>query len=37
MTGEIFISAASVIENTIMMAIVGTVPGPSAESTVEKP
>ena len=34
--GSIPISAASAIENTIMIAMVGTVPGPSAESTTEK-
>ena len=35
-TGLIFISAAKDIEKTIIIAIVGTEPGPSAASTIEK-
>ena len=36
MAGSIPISAARAMENTIIMAMVGTVPGPNADSTTEK-
>ena len=36
MAGLIFISTASVIPKTIIIAVVGIVPGPSADSTVAK-
>ena len=35
MAGLMPISAASAMENTIMIAMVGTVPGPKADSTTE--
>ena len=36
MAGLIFISTARVMPNTIIIAVVGIVPGPSADKTVAK-